>query len=122
MENWILTWTKLSLLKKEIINRLPDNLPGVYRLSYKANDGDYIVFYIGKAEDIKKRLLVHLSSSEENVCVKNYLSTKECFFKYAKISNSDIRSAAERQIYKHYEPDCNDREPEGRDDIKINLN
>lgn len=121
MENWELTWTKLVLFNKESIESLPNDLPGVYRLSYEADDGDRYVFYVGQSENIRDRLLEHLSSDEENVCIKNYLSTKKCFFRYAEISEASIRNATERQTYKHYEPACNDKEPEGRDDIKLNL-
>lgn len=121
MENWTLTWTRLTKLSDSLVRELTSNLPGVYRLSYKADDGNYYVFYIGKAEDVKKRLLEHLSPSEQNVCIKNYLATKECFFRYAKITEAYIRDAAEKQMYKQYEPTCNDREPEGRDDVKVNL-
>ena len=121
MENWELTWTKLVSFDKESIESLPNDLPGVYRLSYEADNGERYVFYVGQSENIKDRLLEHLSSDEENVCIKNYLSTKECFFRYAEISEASIRSATERQAYKHYEPVCNDKKPEGRDDIKLNL-
>lgn len=121
MENWILTWTKLTSLDEKSVETLPNDLAGVYRLSYKADDGSYYVFYVGKAENIKVRLLQHLSSSEDNVCIKNYLDTKNCFFRYAKITKSYIRDAIERQMYKHFEPVCNDKEPQGRDDVKANL-
>jgi len=122
MENWILTWTKLTSLDEKSVEALPNDLPGVYRLSYKADDANYYVFYVGKAEDIKTRLLQHLSPNENNVCIKNYLSTKGCFFRYAKITKAAyIREAAERQMYKQYEPTCNEKEPEGRDDVKVNL-
>lgn len=121
MESWKLTWTKLTGLKESSVKALPGDLPGVYRLSYESEDGNYYVFYVGKAENIKGRLLEHLSSSEENVCIRNYLATKNCFFRYAKITKSYIRDAAERQMYKQYESSCNENEPEGRDDIKVNL-
>ena len=121
MENWTLTWTKLTPLEKKSVEALPNDLPGVYRLSYKAEDGNYYVFYVGKAEDINVRLSQHLSPNEDNVCIKNYISTKSCFFRYAKITESYIRDAAEKQMYKQYEPTCNDKEPEGRDDVKVNL-
>ena len=121
MENWTLTWTKLATLSQDSTRALSDNLPGAYRFSYKADDGNYYIFYVGKAEDIKKRLLEHLSDSETNVCIKNYLATKDCFYRYAKITKSYIRDAAERQMYKQYEPSCNEKEPDGRDDVKVNL-
>ncbi|MBU1260062.1 MAG: GIY-YIG nuclease family protein [Planctomycetes bacterium] len=121
MENWTLTWTKLTELSGSSVKKLADNLQGVYRFSYKAENGNYYVFYVGKAEDIKKRLLEHLSSSEQNVGIKDYLATKECFFRYANITKDYIRNATERQMYRQYEPSCNGKEPEGRDDVKVNL-
>lgn len=123
MENWTLTWTKLNKLDEGNINSMPDNLPGVYRLSYKGKDGSYYVFYVGQARDIKERLSEHLSEAEDNVCIKIYLSKEECFFKYAKISREDLRNTAERQMYRHYEPVCNIKEPEeGGENFQFNLN
>ncbi|MBI4647128.1 MAG: GIY-YIG nuclease family protein [Bacteroidia bacterium] len=121
MENWKLTWTKLTSLKKDEINKIPDNTQGVYRMSYIADDGKYYVFYVGKAEDLKKRLNEHLNENQ-NVCIRNYISTKECYFRYAIITKDYVRAAAERQSYKYYQPTCNSNEPEGRDDIQVNLN
>ncbi|OFX11240.1 MAG: hypothetical protein A3G22_05950 [Alphaproteobacteria bacterium RIFCSPLOWO2_12_FULL_40_11] len=121
MESWTLTWTKLTGLSNSSVTALAGNLAGVYRFSYLAEDGNYYIFYVGQTEDIKKRLLEHLSSSETNVCIKNYLSSKKCFFRYAKITKDYIRNAAEKQMYKQYEPSCNEKEPSGRDDVKVNL-
>lgn len=122
MENWKLTWTKLTEFNKDSIESLLDDLPGVYRLSYyKEDDKNYYVFYIGQSKDIKKRFLEHLSENGENICIKNFLATEKCFFKYAKITKDYIRNAAERQMYKHYVPSCNSIEPEGRDDVRVNL-
>ncbi|MDP2934378.1 MAG: hypothetical protein Q8N59_01235 [bacterium] len=120
MENWKLIWTKLEIMNEVGVKQLPDNLPGVYRLSYEAEDGNRYVFYVGRTQGIKEWLLQHLSS-EENICIKNYLSTKKCFFRYAKVTEIYIQEAAEKQMYKRYEPICNIKEPESRDDIKVNL-
>jgi excinuclease UvrABC nuclease subunit len=89
-------------------------------LSYKSGD-NYYVFYVGKSDKIKERLLQHIAPSEDNLCIKTYVSTKECYFRYAKVSQSYIREAAEHQMYKHYVPTCNEIEPPGRDDVKVNL-
>ncbi len=121
MENWKLIWTKLTAVSETAAKAIGDNLAGVYRLSYLADDGSYYIFYVGQSEDIKKRLLEHLSSNEKNVCIKNYLTTKKCFFRYAKITKAYIRDAAEKQMYKQYEPSCNEKEPAGRDDVRVNL-
>jgi excinuclease UvrABC nuclease subunit len=121
MENWTLYWTKLNQLTEAAAKAIPDNVPGVYRLSYKSEDGNFYVFYIGKADDIKKRLCEHISDSEMNVCIRNYLKTKVCYYRYAKVTASYIREAAEKQMYNHYQPVCNHIEPGGRDDVRVNL-
>jgi len=121
MENWTLTWTKLTALTEGIINSIPTDKSGVYRLSYKSNDGNYYVFYVGQAEDIKKRLLEHLSVYEENECIKDHLRTKECFFRYAVITRKNVRDATERAAYREYKPSCNYQEPSGSDTIQVNL-
>lgn len=120
MENWTLTWTKLTLLEKTGISKMSDGLAGVYRLSYKGEDGSIYVYYVGQAADIKTRLLQHLSDTEPSEKIKYYL-TKECYFRYAQISKDYIRDAAEKQMYKQYQPPCNEKEPQGRDDVKVNL-
>lgn len=121
MENWTLTWTKLTVANETAAKAVGDNLAGVYRLSYLADNGSYYIFYVGQSEDIRKRLLEHLLSNEKNACVKNYLATKKCFFRYAKVTKNYIRDAVEKQMYKQYEPSCNEQEPEGRDDVRVNL-
>ena len=121
MENWTLTWTKLTLLSKGNVDAINAKLSGVYRLSYKSNDGNYYVFYVGKAEGITQRLSEHMTDSEINVCIKNQISTKDCYFRYAIVTKDYIREAAEKQMYKQYEPSCNEKVPEGRDDVKVNL-
>ena len=121
METWTLTWTKLAPLKTETVSTIPDSTPSVYRLSYKDEDGSFYVFYVGQAIDIKTRLLQHLSPAEENVCIRNFISTKECFFRYAQISEDYVRAAIEKQAYSHYHPTCNTKVPEGRIDIQGNL-
>jgi excinuclease UvrABC nuclease subunit len=120
MENWTLTWTKLTLLDKASLDKIPDELAGIYRLSYKGDDDGIYVFYVGQALDIKTRLLQHLSPAELNEKIKYYL-TKQCYFRYAQINKDYIRDAAEKQMYKQYQPPCNEKEPQGRDDVKVNL-
>ena len=121
MESWKLTWSKLIDLNLTSIETLGGNIPGVYRLSYEAEDGNRYVFYVGKSENIKRRLSDHLSA-ESNPCVKAFLESKKCFLKYAEISNEDVRNATERQMYDYYLPQCNEVKPEGRSDIDVNLN
>lgn len=123
MENWTLKWSRLLPLQTTEINNIPTGLSGVYRLSKKAADEKYYVFYVGKAADIKNRFLEHLSESETNAGLKQKLkSPGDVAFRYAVVTKEEIRSAAERQMYKYYAPECNIQEPEGSSDIQVNLN
>ena len=121
METWELTWTKLTVLDPDSISNIDDGIPGVYRLSYLNEDSHYYVFYVGQSENIKQRLSDYLSGNDDNVCIKNYIDSKKCYFRYAQVSEKEIRNAIERFIYKKYEPTCNNVLPEGKD-IRVNLN
>lgn len=109
-----LTWSKLLLLSEPIINGETFG-PGVYRLSYKAADGFNYVFYIGRSdESVKKRLLQHLSDTEENMCIKISVKNLECYFKFAPVSDKSEREEAEKALYQKYRPKCNTQEPGGQ--------
>lgn len=127
MKNWRIKWSKLYRLEKESVEAtVSNNLPGVYRFSYEESDGNRYIFYVGQSEDVKNRILQHILPTndpvdKENECIEYFLNTKNCFFKYAKIIRKNVRDATERQAYKYYQPACNKREPEGGEDIKVNL-
>ncbi len=111
----------MTPLTEQSVKKLLSGIGGVYRLSYKSSDGNYYVFYVGQAEDIKERLIQHLSANEMNECIKNYLKTEDCFFRYAKITRQSLRDATERKAYREYGPKCNYQEPSGELDVDVNL-
>jgi len=81
---------------------------GVYRLIFYKNGDSYIVFYIGKSDDsIERRLLEHLSTSEENTCIKNNLRDYTCFFRFISIATQAERDRLEKQQINEYKPSCN---------------
>lgn len=123
MENWTLTWTKLLPLELETIREIKDNIPGVYRFSYKEGN-NYYVFYVGQAKkNIKERIFKHFSGAGGNDCVGYYLTTKkECFLRYTQITRDYVRDSTERQVYDNFTPACNEIRPGGRDDIKVKVN
>ena len=111
----------MTPLTERSVKELSFGIGGVYRLSYKSSGGNYLVFYVGQAEDIRKRLIQHLSASEMNECMKNYLRAEDCFFRYAKITRQHLRDVTERKVYREYGPKCNYQEPLGRLDVDVNL-
>lgn len=116
-----LTWTRLTELNEQNILALPTNLSCVYRLSYLHTDTKAYVFYVGQAQDLKTSLAAHRSTDESNICIKNYIQTTKCFFKYAPLTEAAEKNSAHRQLYKFYQPSCNDQLPDGDDNITINV-
>lgn len=93
---------------------------GVYLIWVKLQNGNWRCFYVGKAENLKERLLDHLSTSESNTCVKTNTGKFVCGFEYALVARKDDRSGIEKYLYDHYKPECNQVDP-GGDPISINL-
>lgn len=79
---------------------------GVYRLIYKKGE-DYFVFYVGQSNNIERRLLEHLSTSEADSCIKRHLRDYDCFFRFIEISSLDERNRVEREQIEKYDPTCN---------------
>ena len=76
---------------------LPAGLNGVYGI-YKGGETRYL--YIGRAEDIRRRLTEHLA---QNVCVKRYGATH--FTHY--VTRNAV--AEEKALIEHWNPPCNER-------------
>lgn len=116
-------WSKLIPLKKEEINKL-NNVAGVFRISERESDGKYYVIFVGSALNIKETLLKIISEENKNIDLKNYLKhdSTEFSFRYAEIEDEGIRKAGAKQLFKHYVPKYNSKEPISSLDVKINLN
>lgn len=122
MSKIFLTWSKLILLKKDEIEKLGD-VGGVYRISKKSDDGKYYVFFVGSGENIKEKLLQHISGNEPNSKLNNFLKLGgDLVFRYAVIKDKSIQEAIEKQIYKTYLPEYNPEEPKSSLEIEANLN
>ena len=79
---------------------------GVYRLINKSGD-KYYVFYVGKSNNLERRLLEHLSRSEPDACIKRHLRDYDCYFRFIEISSSSKRDKVEQEQIDKYNPDCN---------------
>jgi excinuclease UvrABC nuclease subunit len=118
-EKWSLAWSPLIKLLGENLISVP-NSPGVYRLSYLANDEKIYVFYVGKTDNLQQRLQAHLSKHDDDICIGRMISNAACYFRYAIVNSEAIRNGAERALYIYYKPQCNSQEPYGPD-IEINF-
>ena len=68
---------------------------GVYRLIYNGGNG-YYVFYVGQTENLNRRLLEHLSSSEQDACIVRHLRNYNCYFRFIEVASLDERRRIER--------------------------
>jgi hypothetical protein len=122
MEKIELTWSGLKIFDAVTIEAVPENICGVYRLSHRHTDNNIYVFFVGKSDDIKTQLKHHLSTDESNICIKNYLVAKQCYFKYAEFKDLKQLDAVYSQLYKFYQPGCNDKLPVIDESVTINVN
>jgi len=86
---------------------------GVYKLAYARTDGSLIVFYVGQADNLDRRLKQHLSEYETNACLQRHLSRCKCYFTFAEVSTQRGRDGAERSLYDFFKPTCNLITPPG---------
>jgi len=63
--------------------------------------------YVGKAENLRSRYNRHLSEQEENICLRNNVQEKECYFRYALLAGEDNRKNAEDHLLKSNGYECN---------------
>lgn len=115
-----LVWSEVLGLNQKNIEQV-QNRGGAYRFSVRLEDKSLRIFYVGKAEDLKKRLLEYISGEDVDKCVQNHIKNHNVFFKYAYVDLEEDRKNIEYTLYKKYSPECNDVEPEGRE-IEINFN
>jgi excinuclease UvrABC nuclease subunit len=116
-----LSWNGYHEYNENIVLRLVPDDAGVYKLSVQLKNGRLKPFYVGQTKNLKKRLQEHLKTYETNACIKKQVNHYICHFKFALLSRQEERDGAERALYLHYKPECNDPEaiPSGPD-IDIN--
>ena len=116
-----LDWNKLTEFSPGNIEALGDYIRGVFRLSYQHKDGNIYVFYVGESGNIKSDLL-SLNSHPNNQCLESHTKTFKCFFRYAPVEQSELRKKVLEQLYKFYQPNCNEPISIINNDIEINVN
>lgn len=113
-------WTELITLDQTGVNRIKDDIAGVYRIShYDSGKNSYYVHYVGQAENLKERLGQHLYGSETNSCCNGFLKNNKCYFRACAISSQSDRDGAEVALYEKYKPQCVERIP---DVVAIDIN
>ena len=105
---------------KQTINELVTDDGGIYMIGTGPTHVTFRRIYVGKAKNLRTRLLEHWSDNEENNCIKNCIKNKTLTFYYCYVNNERDRKNIEYTLYKQFPPECNEKVPEGEDvDIKF---
>lgn len=107
-----LEWSSLYEYNGSNVNVYAPLSAGVYRLSCQMDD-KRPVFYVGQTDNLDQRLRYHLSNEEANGCIVRKLRRYTCYFRFAKVERQADRNGAERALYDHFSPECNDVVPPG---------
>lgn len=104
---------RFSFTKEKIIS-LVGTSGGNYMISVKLENEKYRSIYVGKTENLRTRLLEHISDNEDNICLSNHVEKYILEFRFCYVSSKDDRSNVEHTLYHKYPHECNEIEPEGK--------
>ena len=99
-------WSSRHSYTEANVRKYAPTSGGVYRLIYKSKE-KHPVFYVGKSDNLERRLLEHLSPSEPDACIKRHLRDYDCFFRFIEASSASERDRIEKEQIKEYSPSCN---------------
>ncbi len=116
-----LNWQTHQPYTQTTVSNFAPEKAGVYILWVQLMSNSWKCFYVGQADNLKKRLLEHLSSNEDNPCIKNKVSKFVCGFSFALVPRQDDRDEIEKYLYEHYKPECNRISPPDVKPIIVNL-
>ena len=105
---------------EETVKKYVPAAAGVYLLWVKLKNGKWKCIYVGKATNLKERLLSHLSRYEENSGIKNHVQNYIVGFEYTEVATQDERNGIEKFLYDTYQSECNQKDPGGVP-IEVNL-
>jgi len=100
------TWSIRYPWNKENVNRYTPERGGVYRLIYESS-GKYYVFYVGQSNNLRRRLIEHLSPFEPDACIRRHLQQHTCYFRFIIIESEFERRMEEGTEIREYNPSCN---------------
>lgn len=96
-------WSGKLLYTEETVKKCAPTSGGVYLLE------DSRVFYVGQSDNLERRLLEHLGSSEQNACIKRHIRDYTCYFYFTRISSQSDRDRIEQELISKYKPSCNEQ-------------
>ncbi len=107
MKKVFLNWRNYRDFDVDTINNKVAEAAGVYLIWVRINDGSWRIYYVGQTDNLKKRLLQHLSDNEQNHLLKEMVMRCVCGISFAVVNSHEERTGIERFFYEHYSPKCN---------------
>lgn len=101
------TWSSRYRYGETEVKKYAPKTGGVYRLLFRRGE-KYYVLYVGQSNDLRRRLLQHLSADEPDVCIKRHLRDYSCYFRFLQLSSKSDRDRVEQEQIDKYDPVCND--------------
>jgi hypothetical protein len=108
-----LAWQRYLPLNLANVQAYAPVKAGVYKIAVNLVNGKKRVAYVGQAADLDSRLKDHLGDWESNLDLYSLVRQYECSFALALVPLQNDRDAAERALYLHFRPSCNEQEPTG---------
>jgi len=113
-------FSSLARLDHQSIFRHAPTAPGVYELRLAPSERGHApicagVIYVGKAKNLRRRLLAHASGNGQNKKLSCYIRRARVSFRY-RVENGDIKRA-EEALYQQFRetygrpPECNQMSP-----------
>ena len=109
-------WTATSSNRDFVINSI--NSGGIYAY---IDTFENKVIYVGRTDNLDRRLQEHWSDNEPNRMLRNYLHNYQTKVLYKKEDSQTKCAGMELYLYKRYQPVCNDRVPDATEEIAIPL-
>ncbi len=108
----LLDWVGPLILCPSEVRRVPVGIPGIYMLhAFAPSRGGYAVFYVGKASDLRRRLLQHLGGRSAKPSVRAAREVDPACWSAAPILDPGLLSRVEAGLVLALRPVCNAQVP-----------
>ena len=108
----LLDWVGPLILRPSEVRRVPVGIPGVYMLhAFAPSLGGYAVFYVGKASDLRRRLLQHLGGRTAKPSVRAARELDPACWSAAPVFDPELLARVEAGLVLALRPVCNAQVP-----------
>jgi len=117
----VLDWVGPLILCPSEVRRVPAGIPGIYMLhAFAPSRGGYAVFYVGKASDLRRRLLQHLGGRTAKPSVRAARELDPARWSAAPVLDPCLLSRVEAGLILALRPVCNAQLPSA-EPVLVNL-